>query len=238
MDTVVEPFSARSIHGTDETCWQQALADAPPWSPSSGPLLIVSPHPDDEVLGAGGLIHMWKQQGHPVTILSVTDGEAAYPQWRRLGQVRREELKDALQVLCESPVLLVRLGIPDGRIADHTYRLRGAIMSLIAPGATLIAPYESDGHPDHEAAGRVCCEVAQAHGLSIARYPIWTWRHSNPLAMHAARWGRFVLSDAAQAAKADAARCFSSQMLPYKRTPIIPDRIMRYFARPYEAFLL
>jgi LmbE family N-acetylglucosaminyl deacetylase len=238
MNSAIEPLVALSIRGTDETCWQQALADAPSWSPSRGPLMIVSPHPDDEVLGAGGLIHMWKQLGHPVTVLSLTDGEAAYPQWRRLGQVRREELKEALQVLCDSPVLLVRLGIPDGRIADYTNRLRGAIMSLIAPGATLIAPYEFDGHPDHEAAGRVCREMAQTHGLAIARYPIWTWRHSNPLAMHNARWGRFELSEQAQAAKADAARCFSSQMLPYKRAPIIPDRIMRYFARPYEAFLL
>ena len=90
-----------SIRGTDESSWQTILAPAPLWSPGEGPLLIISPHPDNEVLAAGGLIHMWKQAGRRVTILSLTDGEAAYPHWRRLAQVRREELKEALRVLSQ-----------------------------------------------------------------------------------------------------------------------------------------
>jgi LmbE family N-acetylglucosaminyl deacetylase len=227
-----------SIRGTGETDWLRALAETPSWSPSGGPLLIVSPHPDAEVLGAGGLMHMWKQLGRQVTILSVTDGEAANPQWKKLGRVRREELRNALQVLCDTPVLIVRLGIPDGRVEKYANRLRSAIMSLVAADTTLIAPYEQDGHPDHDTVARLCREMARTLGLSIARYPIWAWHHADPSTMKAARWGRFQLSEQAQAAKADAARCFSSQVHPYRRTPIIPAHIMRHFARPYEAFLL
>ena len=66
-----------SLPGTDERAWQRVLADAPDWMPPDGPLLIVSPHPDDEILGAGGLIHTWKKLGRIVTVISVTDGEAA-----------------------------------------------------------------------------------------------------------------------------------------------------------------
>ena len=100
------PYTDASLPYTDESAWQRALADAPDWSPPDGPLLIVSPHPDDEVLGAGGLIHAWKILGRRVTVLSLTDGEAAYPQYRRLGQIRRQELKAALQVLSDDPVLI------------------------------------------------------------------------------------------------------------------------------------
>src|ERR1700722_17460102 len=82
-----------SLPGTDERAWQRVLANAPDWMPPDGPLLIVSPHPDDEILGAGGLIHTWKKLGRIVTVISVTDGEAAYPQWRRLGRIRREGLR-------------------------------------------------------------------------------------------------------------------------------------------------
>lgn len=227
-----------SLPGTDENAWQRALADAPEWIPPDGPLLIVSPHPDDEVLGAGGLIHTWKSQSRSVTVISLTDGEAAYPQYRRLRQIRREELKEALQVLSDHPVLVVRLGIPDGRVADYGSRLRSALLSLLEPGTTVLVPYEQDGHPDHDAAGRICTELARLHGFTLARYPIWAWRHADPQAMSHARWGKFNLSDTARAAKADAVLCFSSQLFPYRRPPVVPDHAMAYFTRPYEAFLL
>jgi LmbE family N-acetylglucosaminyl deacetylase len=224
--------------GTDESAWQRALAHIPEWMPPDGPLLIVSPHPDNEVQGAGGLVHTWKTLGRAVTILSVTDGEAAYhPQWKLLGQIRRDELKAALQVLSDHPVLVVRLGIPDGRVADHVGRLRSAILSVMDPGTTILAPYEDDGHPDHDAAGRVCVELARTHGIKLARYPIWAWRHGTPR-LSAAKWGRFTLSKAAQAAKESALLCFSSQLSPYKRIPIVTNHVMAYFTRPYEAFML
>jgi LmbE family N-acetylglucosaminyl deacetylase len=232
--SIIDP----SLPGTDESAWQRALADAPDWIPPDGPLLIVSPHPDDEVLGAGGLIHTWKNLGRSVTVISLTDGEAAYPQWRRLAQIRREELKEALYVLSDDPVLVVRLGIPDGRVADYGSKLRSAVFSLLDPGTTVLAPYEQDGHPDHDAAGRVCIELARVHGFPLARYPIWAWRDADPQSLNHARWGKFSLSDTAQAAKGNALLCFSSQLFPYKRAPIVPDHVLAYFSRPYEAFLL
>ena len=238
MNTAATLLPDPSIQGTDESSWQSMLDGVPLWAPADGPLLIVSPHPDNEVLGAGGLIYMWRQSGRKVIILSLTDGEAAYPQWKRLGRIRREELRDALQVLSESPPLVVRLGIPDGNVAEHAGKVRGAIMSLLTSSTTLIAPYEHDGHPDHDAAGRICFDMARAHGLAIARYPIWTWHHADPLSLNSRTWGRFPLSERAQAAKADAVRCFPSQLSPYKRAPIVPEHIVRYFARPYETFFL
>jgi LmbE family N-acetylglucosaminyl deacetylase len=224
--------------GTDESAWQRALANIPDWAPPNGPLLVVSPHPDNEVLGAGGLIHTWKSLGRAVTVLSVTDGEAAYPRWDRLGQIRQEELRAALQVLSDHPVMVVRLGIPDGHVADHCSKLRSAILSVMDTGSTILAPYEEDGHPDHDAAGRICVDLARTHGIKLARYPIWTWRRSSPRGLNGVRWARFSLSKAAQAAKASAILCFSSQLSPYKRVPIVPDHVMAYFARPYEAFML
>src|SRR6202045_1531341 len=227
-----------SLRATDEGAWRAVLANVPEWMPPAGPLLIVSPHPDDKVLGAGGLIHTWKALGRSVTVVSLTDGEAAYPRYRRLGQIRREELKEALQVLSDDPGLLVRLGIPDGRVADYGSKLRSAVLSLIDPGTTVLVPYEQDGHPDHDAAGRVCTELARVHGFTLVRYLVWAWRHADPQALSYARWGKFNLSGSAQTVKTNALLCFSSQIFPYKRPPIVPDHVMAYFTRPYEAFLV
>lgn len=41
-----------------------------------GPILIISPHPDDDVLGAGGLIQKAVKTGKPVYILYLTNGDA------------------------------------------------------------------------------------------------------------------------------------------------------------------
>jgi len=223
--------------GTAEPLWRDALAAIPPWTPTTRRLLVVSPHPDDEVLGAGGLIRQCVDSGRRVTLLSVTDGEAAYPDWPGLDRVRRAELKRALATLCGNVMFSVGLRVPDGRISDHAGQLRAALGALADDDTTIVAPYEADGHPDHEAAGAVCREFAQSTGRPLARYPIWAWHHSNPASMRV-RWGKFPLQPQTRRAKAAAARCFTSQLCPARRAPIIPAHVMTYFSRPFEAFVL
>jgi len=73
-------------------------------------------------------------------------------------------------------------------------------------------PNERDGHPDHDAIGQTCLRFARVHKLPIARYPIWAWHHRQPHDFEGARFGRFALDTATQAAKADAIDCFTSQL--------------------------
>jgi LmbE family N-acetylglucosaminyl deacetylase len=202
------------------------LDDPPVWSPADGDLLVVAPHPDDEVLGAGGLMRAWAARGAKVNVLSVSDGEAA-----------GSELNEALRKLSPTHVSVTRLGLPDGKIAHHLNRLRNAILSLASAKPTLIAPYERDGHPDHEAVGNMCIEFAHSQRIPIARYAIRAWHRAAP-DPHEARWVRFMLSDDARRAKARAVQCFKSQRPPGWGDPSAPLRTLSHFLRPYEAFLL
>jgi LmbE family N-acetylglucosaminyl deacetylase len=224
--------------GTPETAWAQLLHDAPKWSPQRGPLIVAAPHPDDEVLGAGGLIQSWAADAQSVTILSVTDGEAADPQRQGLDLIRRKELRNAMRALTTLHVTIKRVAIPDGKVGDHANRLRNALADHVTANATLIAPYELDGHPDHEIVGRVCVDVARAARVPLARYPVWTWHHTDPTAVKSLRWVRFSLTAAAQRAKAHALQCFESQLRPTSGLPIVPAHVLAYFQRPYEAFVL
>ncbi len=195
-----EPVDA----GTPEERWLELLEDRPEWSPQNGPLLVVSPHPDDEVLAAGGLIHSWAAAGRAVTIVSVTDGEAAFPRWHGLDLVRRDELKGALRKLSQTHVSVLRIGLPDGQVGQFANRLRNVLLAVFEPRMTLIAPYERDGHSDYDAVGTICIALARSHGIALARYPVWSWHHSDPGSFVDARWGRFVLSFEARRAKARA----------------------------------
>src|SRR6187399_2442164 len=82
-----------------EAAWIKALRDVPEWHPPARPTVIISPHPDDETLGAGGLIASQIRRGIPVDVVAVTDGEAAYPGQTDLAAVRRAEQENAVREL-------------------------------------------------------------------------------------------------------------------------------------------
>ena len=201
-------------------------------------ILILVPHPDDEVLGAGGLIHTWCARGFPVTLVSVTDGEAANPDWVGREHIRRTELVEALRLLCEGPVSVVHLGLPDGKVREHVGKLFSALSRLLSNEPTLIAPYEWNGHPDHDVTGAVCLELARLHRLPIARYPNWTRHHAEPEVFAGEHIGRFVLTPAVRQVKAAAIQAFASQPRPANRQPTVPGKLLPYFMRNFEAFLL
>ena len=224
--------------GTPEREWLALLRRSHEWSPQPGPLVVVAPHPDDEVLGAGGLVHCWSCTGQAVTVVSVTDGEAADHSRADLSLVRRKELRHALRKLSLVHIDVKNLCIPDGKVKDHKTRLRIAVEECAKGGATIIAPYERDGHPDHEAVGQVCCELAHESGLPIARYPVWTWHHTHPASMQALKWGLFRLCAVALRAKTRALQCFESQLRPRRGAPIVPAHVLAHFERPFEAFVL
>jgi LmbE family N-acetylglucosaminyl deacetylase len=225
------------LRGTPERWWEEALSIATDWLPPEGPMLVVSPHPDDETLGAGGLMRMHARAGNPVTVLSITDGEAAHRDWEGLNRVRRGELDRALRVLAGEKIAVVRLEVPDGRVAEQLHEVCAAVRELSTRHSILVAPYELDGHPDHDAAGQACGAVARTSGITLVKYPIWSWHHATPADFVGRRWERFRLDAAARSAKAQAIECFGSQLRPEGRAPIVPRHVLAYFERPYEAFL-
>ncbi len=105
------------------------LEDIPPL-PMAGVqrLLVVSPHPDDESLGAGGAIQLALAQGAQVKVVMMTngDGQAIAPLILRgevrprsnnyivTGEQRQVEALAALQILGVSPTDVLFLGYPDG----------------------------------------------------------------------------------------------------------------------------
>jgi LmbE family N-acetylglucosaminyl deacetylase len=225
------------IPGTPESFWTSL--EAPVWSPPALPLVIVAPHPVDETLGVGGLIHTWATvHGLPVTIVSVTDGEAARPDVAGLATVRRRELEAARQELAPEGIDIVSLGLPDGRVCEHTNELRAAIEQVLAGEATIVAPFEQDGQPDYNATSEAAREVSQRHGMLLAQYPIWAWYQMTPVIFNERRLGRFMLSPAARRAKQNAIHRFESQLRDRPDGAIVPAHVLEYFARPYEMFVL
>ena len=219
--------------------WCEFLArSSEAWQPAPERLTVIAPHPIDEVLGAGGMIYSWARRGLPITVVSVTDGEAANPAVAELSAVRQSELRQALRALSAPATSIHRLGLPDGAVCHHENVLFKDLLHYAPAGTTLLAPFERDGHSDNDAVGRVCRHIAAARGVALARYPVWMWAYADPAAVADLRWGTFGLSPQARAAKARAIQCFESQQRAPLRDPLAPMRSLGYFARSFEAFVL
>ncbi len=70
-------------------------------------VLVVSPHPDDEVLGVGGTIPLIKEDGGRVTVVIVTDGSSAqYPGDTVAYERRHREAVEANKLLGTDEVIV------------------------------------------------------------------------------------------------------------------------------------
>jgi len=223
---------------TDETTWLNLLADRTGWDPPCIPTLVISPHPDDETLGAGGLIASQCRRGAPVSIIAVSDGEAAYPEYPSLASVRSGEHTDAARTLGVGPGELLRLGLPDSDISRYEDELAEQIADQIGVGTLVVAPWVRDPHPDHEACGRAALKAARATGASIVFYLFWTWHRNTPESLSSLPLRRFRVPEDLQATRATALACHRSQLEHDNGEPILPECFLAPARRSFETFIV
>jgi LmbE family N-acetylglucosaminyl deacetylase/GT2 family glycosyltransferase len=118
-------------------------------------VLVVAPHPDDEVMGAGGMLALHARLGHTVRVVILTDGGQGDPDARTtdLKSTRVQESLNAGAVLGISDYRF--LTFTDGKLGeseDLGEALREEIEAF-DPGL-IYAPSPQELHPDHRAASR------------------------------------------------------------------------------------
>ena len=210
--------------------------------------VLVAPHPDDEVLAAGGLMQRLCGRGTTMTVVSVTDGEASHPHSRtvtppELADRRALERRQALTFLCLGTTLVVRLALPDGGVSGAADELEACLRGTLGRDALCVVPWEHDGHPDHDAAGQAAAAACAATGATLLSSLVWTWHWARPGDDHVPweRARRLDLSRMELLRKRWATRSFVSQTAPLSDAPgdesILPPAVLARFDRAYEVFL-
>lgn len=240
--------------GTPEARWQAWFARRPPAPVSADELLaglgrtvIVAPHPDDEILGSAALLRHAARRRQPCLIVSVTDGGASHPGSRlwpapQLVQARMQESRQALALLAPAAQML-RLSLPDGRIAEHQAQLQERLEQVLQPSDALLCTWREDGHPDHEATGRACALAAGRVGCRLFELPIWAWHWAEPGDARVP-WDRaaaIALQPEELALKRQALACFHSQLRPDPSTgreAVLPPWATQRLLRPFEVVFL
>jgi len=209
---------------------------------------VVAPHPDDEVLGAGGLIEKAQREGVLIEVVAVSDGESSHrasrsDTARHLAEVRPGESRRALQRLgCDRPVI-TQLHLPDGRVSAYREKLDAALKDILLPDDLCVAPWRGDGHPDHDATGDVSLRASRRVGARHLAYLVWAWHWARPEGgdIPWSRCYRLDLDRRARARKRWAIRAFESQISAIGPTsddaPVLPAPLLKRFWRPCEIFV-
>lgn len=241
-------------HGTDEAQWiawlagqQIAEAQLDELVGASQRVLLVAPHPDDEILAAGGLLAMLGQHWHEPLVIAVTDGTSSHPGssvWtsERLKAERPRESLEALACLGLAGVNL-RMQLPDGGLQEVEDTLTRRLCEFIHAGDTVVTTWRLDGHPDHEATGRACARACERCNARLIEAPVWAWHWARVadarLPWHRAR--RLTLDARACAVKRDAVRAFRSQLQPDPSTgadAVLRPSMIERAQRPFELYFV
>lgn len=243
--------------GTRLADWQasQCLAEVPPISldellPAGSRLAVVAPHPDDEVLGCGGLLAQLAERNVPVGLIAVTDGEASHPGSRVWPGhlLRRERIRESQKALSRlgfdrHAVEWTRLGFADSGVAQEEFLLVERLAKLLSGYTHVISTWQQDGHCDHETVGRATARAARASQVRLYEMPIWAWHWATPndprIPWHRAR--KLPLAGSALVRKQAAIREHRSQLAADPSTgaaPVLSETTLARLAQAHEVFFL
>lgn len=104
------------------------------------PIVVLSPHPDDETLGLGGLIAQARSAGQEVHVVVLTDGAGSHPNSieyppEKLIDLRKAEVRAAGEILGMDQACIHHLDLPDTKLhpkGRRSMRRSGSCLSSSA----------------------------------------------------------------------------------------------------------
>lgn len=134
----------------------------------TGPVLVLAPHPDDEIFGCAGAIMRHLAAGDPITVIVLTDGGGTWadgPERDAYVALRREESRTAANILgYGEPVFW--------EYRDRALRCEEPLIQRLLAATTgfrwLYAPSPHEIHPDHRALGLATLEVIRRSNATVS----------------------------------------------------------------------
>ena len=145
-------------------------------------ILVLAPHPDDEVIGMGGTIAKYAAAGERVVAVVFTLGERSHP-WQRQEAIQTRREREALKagrIVGISETIFLRLKDLEisTQVVEHDTAAQFQELLDEEQPRAIFTTAPDDIHADHRAVARFILSVAQQ-----AKYdkPIWTYTVWNPV---------------------------------------------------------
>ncbi len=149
-------------------------------------ILIIAPHPDDDVIGMGGTIAVKAKEGYSFNIIYVTNGGGTIKteEYQDLSKtemikLRKIEAKKSLVPLVDdvSEAEQVFLGLESSVLFSKPELFTRELENILKTKKyeEIYIPYFKDKHPTHRAVAELSMEVIKGHKLKSALYAYETW---------------------------------------------------------------
>ena len=154
-------------------------------------VLVLAPHPDDDVFGLGGAIKKMTSFNTQVTVAYFCDGSGGVPEGRSEGEevgapskhdkglieIRKQEAAVSKNILGISESVF--FGYPDGKLAAGTSAIKALsdLIERVKPDIIFL-PSFLDNHSDHRVVNEIFLNASK--GLP-EDFPIWAYEVWTPL---------------------------------------------------------
>lgn len=186
-------------------------------------ILIVAPHPDDEVLGCGGIMKKFDDEGKEVYVLILTRGTPKLYSDEKIENVRREA-REAHKILGVKETFFLDYHAPEldtVPLAELSQSISQVIKKLQVDAVYL--PHRGDIHQDHT----IVFKAGFVASRPVGNYSVKTIYCYETLSETewAAPFGdaafipnHFVNIESQMTSKLEALNCFKSQIRPFPST--------------------
>ncbi len=137
--------------------------------PDKERIVVIAPHPDDDVFGAGGTLLKAIDRGAEVKVIYVTDGHSDP---KRAAQIKQ----DAVRVCGEIDATAAFLGLQTRNIplADQATNDRLATLIRESDPQAIFITFLLDDHDDHRRVNQLL--MVAAEGLDLRDVEIWAYQ--------------------------------------------------------------
>jgi LmbE family N-acetylglucosaminyl deacetylase len=184
------------------------VADKPP---VSGRVLVIAPHPDDELIGLGGTIKLHVKEKDQVKIVYITDGSSGFPSNYRPTSREKREMADKRELEAREGMDLIGvrdlvfLGYRDSKFTanESAGKYMFQLLQSFKPDIIYV-PYFFDPNHDHQHTLKLMMQAIDQVKINtkIAMYEVWEPLKAN----------YFVCIDKVVSEKESALKVHKSQM--------------------------
>jgi len=149
-------------------------------------IVVFAPHPDDELVGCGGSLLKWKEEGHEIHLIYVSDGRAAYTFERKMGRlieteatqiseedlagIRMKEIDEVINFLGFKKSYIHKIKLPDQQVKEFIDVGIEKVKDIIKDADRLVLPARNTIHEDHKATYEIATHAAKDLNLNAEFY--------------------------------------------------------------------
>ena len=153
-------------------------------------IVVFAPHPDDELIGAGGSILEWMEEGHDVHVIYISDGRAAYTYERRMGrlkeseetktiteerlaEIRMKEVDDVVNFLKLPKKNVYKYKFPDQDVKSYIRDGIKRSKDIVKNASRIVLPSNNESHVDHQATHEIAVGAAKELNLPNLEFYVY-----------------------------------------------------------------